>query len=523
MACRWQEKMLIHGEGDRYSQSYRLLPWQREFNWRWWELDPVEQMGAFWYLEALIGAERGAVKTEFLGAHAMTEMAGPKRLQNSSATPLVAVGAASLGQAGEMFRQIQIMAGGAKGQEIPEAPLFGLFEVLDTTIKFADGKPGRIERIAADAGTAEGGKTSLALADELAQWTGNRAKVYDVMKAATTKRLPPGRTIGISMPGELRGATPFVDDDPLLWKLYVRGLTESQIPNSRYLFDWITAPRVDWKDPTSIEVALRTMRGADVTWSVAVRLREIVTRNISQRQAQRLYLCQWPSLSTKSWLSEYPDVWEECGTDDDGQWLEGKAWPVDGQNVVVGVDMALHNDHVGIVVAGVLSDGRVGWWSRSFAPVDGRIDHLDVFATIAGLIAQRWKIQSVVYDPRFFEIPARLLEDQGIAVIEFPQSPERLIPADDLLLQTITNHQLVHANDPILNAHCEAAAWRDSDRGRYLAKSKTQPGLQMDLIRAGAMATWELLAGEPMAAPATATAVVHDAREIFRPSSRLNL
>src|SRR5258707_686721 len=65
MACRWMERMLIHGEGDRHAQPYRLLPWQREFNWRWFELDPAQELGTpWWFLEALIGAERGAVKTE---------------------------------------------------------------------------------------------------------------------------------------------------------------------------------------------------------------------------------------------------------------------------------------------------------------------------------------------------------------------------------------------------------------------------------------------------------------------------
>lgn len=512
--------MLVHGEGDRHGRPYELLPWHREFNWRWWELDPDQTMGPWWYLEALIGAERGAVKTEILAAHAMTELAGPDSLRNATATPLVHIAAASLLQAGELFRQVQIMAGGAKGQELSSAPLYGLFEVLDTTVSFGDGRPGRIQRVAAEAGTAEGGKTSLFLADELAQWTGARAKVYDVLKAATTKRLNPGRMIGISMPGELRGAVPFEDDDPLLWKLYVRGLNEAKVADSRMLFDWRGAPKVDWKDTKSIEKALRSMRGADVTWSVDVRLREIMTRAISLRQAGRLYLCLWPLLSTTSWLAEVPDVWEENA--------RTNAVPVDGSEVVVGVDMALHNDHVGVIVAGVRSDGTVGWYPRSWAPINGRIDHADVFATIVGTFAERWKIKSVVYDPRFFEVPARLLEDAGIATVEFPQSPERLVAADDLLFQMVTKNQIVHPDDPTLNAHCAAAAWRDSgnQRGRYLAKSKTAPGQKMDLIRAGSMATWELVAGDPDVEPVSAPSAAPSGdtvRELFRPTKRLKL
>lgn len=479
--------MLVHGEGDLYGKPYRLLPWQREFNWRWFELDDGAEMGPWWWLEALVGAERGAVKTELLGALALTEMAGPDPLRNSQATPLVHIAAAALKQAGEMFRQVQIMAGGAKGRELSSAPLHGLFEVLDQQITFLDGRPGRIERVAAEAGTVEGGKTSLFLADEVAQWTGAREAVFDVINAATTKRLQPGRTIAISMPGHVRGSLPFADDDQLLWRLYARGLAEQGDPESRFLFDWRGAADVDWRDPASIEAALREMRGADVTWSVKVRLREIMTRKVSHHTAERLYLCRWPSGSTAGWLTEAPGIWGEC--------FDAAAVPADGSEVVVGVDMALHGDHVGVIVAGILPDGRVGWYPRSWAPVDGRIDHADVFGTIAGTIAQRWRIKAVTYDPRFFELPARLLEDQGIAVVEFPQSPERLIAADGLLHQMVLDHQIAHANDPILNSHIEAAAWRESERGRYLAKSKTAPGRKMDLVRAGSMATWELMAG----------------------------
>jgi len=498
------QTMLIHGEGDRQNTPFRLLPWQREFLWRWFELDPgfdagqLPAMSPWWYTEGLIGAERGAVKTELLAGLGMVELAGPDELRGRTGTPLVICSAASLKQAGELFRQAQIMAGGAKGQEVPSAPLFGLFEVLDQVIQFGDGRPGRLERVAAEAGTNEGGKTSLFLADEVAEWTGRRDRVWTVINAAVTKRLPPGRTLSISMAGRMKGKVPFADDDPLLWRLYQRGVLEVLDPQSRFLFDW-RAPKgkVDLNDRRQVVAALKQMRGADVTWSVDVRAREILTRKISHFEAERLYLCRWPDQAASSWLAEAPGVWDECADAD--------AVPADGTEVVVGVDMALHHDSVGVVVAGVLPDGRVGWWPRLWSADHGKIDHLDVFGTIAGSIAQRWRIRSVVYDPRFFEVPARLLEDQGIGVVEFPQSPERLVAADDALYQLVAHHRLAHPDDAGLNAHAENAAWRDSERGRYLAKSRSKGN--MDLIRAGSMATWELLAGGD-AEPAASFAIV---------------
>lgn len=520
VACRWSERMLVHGEGDLYGRPYRLLPWQREFLWRWFEVDPALAGVAPWfYLEALIGAERGAVKTELLAALAHLEMTGPDGLRRPS-TPIVQMAAASYEQAGELFRQAQIMAGGATGEELRSAPLFGLYDVFDGEIQFADGRPGRIQRVAAVAGTNEGGKASLILADELAEWTGRRDRLFTVLSASTTKRVPnPGRVVGISMAGVAKGTVPPRDHDPLLWRLYARGLLEAGDPTSRFLLDWVSADLdLDLDDPEQCRTALRQMRGADVTWSVDVRARDILSRKMPRAEARRLYLCQWLDQAADSWLLELPGAWADA---DAG----AAAIPDDRTDVVVGVDMALKADHVGVVVAGRLADGRVGWWARSWEPVEGRIDHADVFGTIAGTIAQRWRVTAVVYDPRFFELPANLLAAQGINVVEFPQSPERLIPADGLLYELVRTGELAHPGDPRLDAHAAAAAWRETERGRYLAKSRS--GGHMDLIRAGSMATHELLigSGEPTHAAATAAAVTGAAGpdDFFRPTRRLEL
>lgn len=478
------EQKLIHGEGDRFGDPFRLLPWHREFLWRWYEVDPADP-DLWWYIEALVGAERGAVKTEFFAGLALLEFAGPEDFRRT--TPIIHMAAGSYKQAGELFGQAQIMAGGTKDMQVQAAPLFGLFDVFDQEILYRDNRPGRIERIAAEAGTAEGGKTSLFLADEPHEWTGRRERVYTVVSAALTKRNPPGRVCAMSTAGRGRGSFPARDSDPLVWRLYARGKLEAHKPGSRYLFDWREGPpEIDRDNPEELRAALQSMRAAGVAWDVEVRAREIETRKIPWHEACRYYLNQFVELGADSWLNEIPGAWADCA--------EGDATPEDGSEVVVGVDMALHHDSVGVIVAGRLSDGRVGWYPLHWSAADnGRIDHLDVFRTIAGTVAQRWNVQAVTYDPRFFEVPARLLEDEGIAVIEFPQSPERLVPADGLLFETLRDHVLAHPDDPVLNAHASAAAWREGERGRYLSKGKSAG--HMDLIRAGSMATWELLAG----------------------------
>lgn len=440
-------------------------------------------MWFWWYQEALIGAERGASKTEFLAWIAMLEFAGPEEFRRR--TPVIHVAAASWEQAGELFRQIQIQCGGQAGT-VPQAPLLGFFEVFEDKILYKDGRPGKIGRLAAVAGTNEGGKTTLFLGDELHEWTDRKQRLWTVITAALTKRITnPGRSIGISTAGVGRGSIPPKPTDPLLWRLYARGKAALLDPLSRFLFFWVElAQSFDIDDPEQLRAGLRTMRAADITWSVEVRARELETGKMPRHEWLRYFGNRFVERAEDNWLVEHPTAWANAGRP--GLTI------ADGTEVVVGVDMALRHDSLGLVVAGLVN-GRLAWepkcWSRS--EHHDRIDHMALVAYIRDDLAHRFNIRTVVYDPRFFEVPASILMDAGIDCLEFPQSPERLVQADGFLFELVTGGDLDHPDDAVLNNHSANAAWRETERGRYLAKSISAG--HMDLIRAGSMATWELL------------------------------
>lgn len=496
-AIKWMEKRLIHGEGDMFGEPYRLLPWHKEFLHKFYEWN--DDLGQWHYNEALVGAESGASKTEFFAAVAIFEMCSARTgdynwdilpVEFTRKTPIITMAAASKEQAGELFRQAQAMAGGEKGARTPHRLGRDLFDVFENTIQYKDGAPGRIQRVAAKDSTAEGGKESLLLGDELHEWHGKVARVWTVRAKSLTKRMVnPGRPVGMSTAGLGRGSMPPQDDDSLLWRMYARGLMEQDNPDTRFLFDWVQPPEdiiYQRGNAERIYAELRKMRAADLTWSVETRAREILEGKIPWPEALRYYFNMFVLLTVDSWLNEMPGEWESCQDD--------YAAPEDGSEVCVGIDMALKRDSVGIVVAGMLSDGRVGWWHKHWAPIEGRIDHMEVFNYIVGPIADRWRIRSVAYDPRFFELQARLLEDHGFQVVEVKQSPERLVKSDGLLYELVRHHKLAHLGDGVLNMHAVNAAWRTSEAGRYLSKGMSAG--QMDLIRAGSMATWELVATE---------------------------
>jgi phage terminase large subunit-like protein len=83
-------------------------------------------------------------------------------------------------------------------------------------------------------------------------------------------------------------------------------------------------------------------------------------------------------------------------------------------------------------------------------------------------------VTEVVYDPRFFEVPARMLEDEGLNMVEFPQSVERMAPACGTALQMIVAGAVVHDADPDLTAHVTSAAIRPGERGFTLSKGKSK-------------------------------------------------
>lgn len=500
---RWMEQMLIHGIGDLHGQPFRLLTWHKEFCERWflWDddyhyrLQGRDLYGYWHHTEALVGAETGASKTEFCAALAMLGLAGPKPFQRLA--PVITVAAASFEQAGELFKQCQIMAGGTEDEPVEAAPLRGNFLVYDKEIRWKSGKPGLIRRVAARAATSEGGKESDLFADEVHEWHGATARVFDVRAKSLSKRTPPGRVIALSTAGVGRGAVPPADTDPLLWRLYARGLMlKGDDGRSRYLFDWVEGmPGIEQmrNDARALRRALKMMRAADETWSVDARLEEILTRKIPWVEAVRYYFNVFLAMHVDSWLNDIPGDWEEC--------QHANHEPPEGADVVLGVDMALHQDSAAVVAAGLIEEDGVqyvGWSEKHFPPVNRLIDHRDIYNYITSReVNDRWNVVGVAYDPRFFTLMARDLDDEGFLTIEFPQSHERLIPADTLVYDLVVSHRLRHSGSAVINAHSGNAVWRDTDRGRFFSKAKNS-GRHMDLLRAGAMATFELFIGQDL-------------------------
>lgn len=463
VACRWIGDNLIHGEGDFYGRPFKLRPDQRLFLWNWYSF--CGGCDRWQFDRGLKGAATGDGKTEFIAAIACLEFAGPPQIAVPS--PNIPIAAASFDQADLLFAAAATMLGG-RDQSVPEAPLCGYFNVYDKEVTFGDGRPGKMHRLAAAAGTNEGGLPSLFICDELHEWGAlgsNKARVHVVVNKSTRKRNTPrgaGRNLNLSTAG-------FDVDNTLLGAIYKHGKRVLHDPSvdPRFLMDWREADEsLDLKDPAQREVAVRqASMAAGVIWNVADRVRSWDDPAMQHHEWIRYFANRWVDMAEESWLADDPGAWDDC--------RDPSVEIPDQAPVVLAVDMSLKRDSTAVSTLHLLGDGRVVIRTKIWAPDDRKIDHLEVMQHIRDQ-AQRFDVTEVTYDPRFFEVPARLLEDEGFNMVEFPQSPERMRPACGLALEMVRARRIVHDGDPLLGAHVKAAEKRDGEGGFTLSKGRSK-------------------------------------------------
>jgi phage terminase large subunit-like protein len=232
--------------------------------------------------------------------------------------------------------------------------------------------------------------------------------------------------------------------------------------------DWQEAPDgLDYSQPSDRERAVRAAsKAADILWSTRDRVDEWGKPEMPAHEWMRYYGNRWVDVADESWLKDHPAAWAKCRG----------AWESSGEHPwVLAVDMALKQDSVAVTRCEHLPDGRIAVSTRIWRAEDnaGRIDHGVVWDYIRGA-ARGGGFRGVVYDPRFFEVPGRMLEDEGVPTIQFDQSPARMAPACGLTFQLILDGMIVHDGDPDLAAHVKSAVKKQQDRGFTLSKGRSK-------------------------------------------------
>jgi phage terminase large subunit-like protein len=468
----------VHGEGDALGEQIKLLLFQRFLLDRIYEFDPAT--GRLLHDTILLVIPKGNAKTELCGLLANVEVQSPLAPLRS---PKVTLSAASSKQADELLNAAQLSITGSEEQPGPLAARFqrGLHLLAD---KIITPNGGVIQRLAAVGSTADGGKETCHLGDEIHEWNGQRpermwtvkgrslrkrevvrgicatcivkglAGKADLMpraggdpvhrhreRDADHKALPirGGLQIGISTVGD---DPTVVTEDPatLLGRLWKRGVdvAEGRRDEPTLLFIAYPAePGLDLDDADTLTQAILQANpaagdkslppvfpGAALPFlSVEEKRRSILDPTVSRAEGERYDL---------SWWSQAADSWMPVRSWTARRHPKGLVHPPQGTKVWLGFDGSKSRDSTALY--GCTAEGHIfqyAVWERpSNAPEGWQVPHTEVDEMVHDAFAF-YDVQVMQMDPPRWE---RELEDWSQAypnrVLAFETNVyERFAPA----------------------------------------------------------------------------------------------
>ena len=183
---------------------------------------------------------------------------------------------------------------------------------------------------------------------------------------------------------------------------------------------------------------------------------------IPEHEWRRYFCNQWVARPAECWLPE-------------GAWEQGAGDPTFDKSlpVFVGVDMALKHDSVAVVAVQVDAEGRARTQSRIWFPDGQTIDVAAVEAHLRDLHA-RWDVAEIAYDPAYFHRSAEVLADDGLCMLEYPQSAARMVPACQVAYEWINAGRVIHDGSPAFTDQILSAVPRQTDTGWRLSKGKSK-------------------------------------------------
>jgi phage terminase large subunit-like protein len=147
---------------------------------------------------------------------------------------------------------------------------------------------------------------------------------------------------------------------------------------------------------------------------------------------------------------------------------------VAGAPTWIGTDVAIQRDSTAVVAVQRDENELLRAVCRVWQPTkDDPVDVTDVMEHIREL-ARAYDVKAISYDPRFFDVPAKMLSDSGLPMVKVDQSVERMTPICGSLLELIKRGEIRHDGDDVLATHVLNAVPRFNERGFTLQKSKSR-------------------------------------------------
>lgn len=462
----------------------------------------VREIFATGRVELLVLIPKGQAKTTLMAALAIYHLLITRNAN-------VYIGAADRIQADEMYRF-------AKHFVESEPEIGAVLKVLGGTREIRSKRDQGFLRVLASDDSKQGGKRqgfnpTLALLDELHAHENDN--LYVDMRSGLFKRnglLVTITTAGWDLEGVLgKLRQSFLDanqnggsvergqiatDDGSYVPDSVNGrLTVARKSHRTAMLEWALSKDDDWAD---FGVVKLTNPASWVTIDSLIDAFESLRPNVYKR-----YRCNLWTLAFESWLPE--GAWDALTGSvtavEHRLWNDAPAAELDAYvaslyprdvQVTAAIDMARYRDCAAVTLVGPSPNGlllpRTVVW-RSGGP-DNPIPYEPVYR-VARQLCKNYAVQALGLDQKYLDEMYDTLEGEGLPVESYPQSNERLCPADANLRKAIlTDRALEHDGDPILAAHVNASVAQEVGSDSFkLTKSKAN-GPPIDACRALSMA-----------------------------------
>jgi phage terminase large subunit-like protein len=419
-------------KGFRAGEPLTFTAWQKWLLRALFERD--EETMRLRYRRALIGLPRKQGKSLMLSAVAVYGL-----ITGESGAEVYVV-------AGDR-QQARIIFGEAKQQVQMSSVLSQECKVYRDAIEMP--RFGSVLRVLSSEFKGQAGlNPSLVLFDEL--WNQTTSDLYDQMTLGSGARIEP-LVVSITTAG--------YDLDTVAGHLYQYGkrCAAGEVPDKSFGFWW-------WEAPADCAPS------DEKAWRVAnpnlnEKLLDITDMRTAVQQTdeaafRRWRLNQWVR-AQESWLPA--GAWEQCADDRPLR---------DDLPIWVGIDMALKHDSIAVVLAQP-QDGIVVTRAHIWQPQDEGVDVAGVEHHLRALHKQ-YQVREFVYDPAYFQRSAEALADDGLPMVEFPQSAARMIPACGHAYEMIVNGTVTHDGSPTYTDQVLSAAQRMTDTGWRLSKGKSK-------------------------------------------------
>ena len=170
-------------------------------------------------------------------------------------------------------------------------------------------------------------------------------------------------------------------------------------------------------------------------------------------------------------------------------WLPTGSWealidtdrtPEPGEDVILAFDGAFSNDSTALI-AWLLGGDKphlmvVGIWERPEDAEQGwHVPVAEVEQTIIDTFRNsNFQTKEIVFDPARWQRTFMVLDEQGMPVVSYPNSAERMVPATQKFYEAVVNQSFTHDGDERMARHITNCVTKQSSRGVMVAKASSK-------------------------------------------------